>query len=317
MKRTLIVGTIGILVLVACQKDIEIDIAQEAPRLAIYSMLQPDSLVSVWVSHSKSVTDASRIRAVTEAQVIVSSDQGLVETLTLVDSMRGQYRANFAPQPGVAYHLSVTAESYPPAEATTTVPIPVSLADVSYTIVPANKPTQYRDDTNFADTVTRYAFALTFSDPASEKNYYMVSNALQYWGVLGAYQSSEGEWVTEYDTLETIASNHSVDPAVQDLESLTSEPYRGYQDYYFTDELFNGLEYTFDYKAEVDEAFPLSMVVTLTTYHEDAYQYVRTSWQQEYFDDLLFEIVPLAQNIKGGYGIFGSFSYSRVIVELN
>lgn len=305
-------------VLSACVKDIAIEVVPEPPRLAIYSILQPDSLVSVWISQTKSVIDRHPFQAVTNATVIISADNGLTQTLNLVDADRGRYQADFIPQPEVTYRLSVTAEGYPPVEAITTVPSLVSLDNVDYRIIPANKPTDCAEAGACADTVTRYTFALTFSDPVSTRNYYRVSSSLKYRSETSNLESSGGETATVWDTLTTTANNNSVDPVLEGLEALTiDEPYEKYRDYYFTDQLFNGQEYTFAYTSEVEEAFPLSMNITLTQYHKAGYHYLQSIALQEELGDIFSELIPLAQNIQGGYGIFSSFSQDRIVIKLD
>ena len=302
----------------ACERDIFIDIKPETPRLAIYSMIHPDSLVTVWVSHAKSVLDTTRIRAITDAEVIVSSDRGTSQVLTLANSEQGKYRADFAPRPGEMYYLSVTATGYPRAEATTQVPLPVQIEKVRYAVVPAHKASSCGESADCADTVTRYAIALTFRDPASEKNYYEVSSDLNYFGQQVVYDSLAEDWTLVWDTLTTIAYNHSFDPVIDDIGVLIEDQqFQGYRDYWFSDQLFEGGRYTFDYLAETDEAYPIDMVIALRTYHEEAYHYERTSSQQDYYDELFYEPVPLRQNIVGGYGIFGSYSQDTVVVALD
>ncbi|MGB3849964.1 MAG: DUF4249 domain-containing protein [Tunicatimonas sp.] len=310
---------VGVLVAAgACEREVEFDIQPEAPRLAIYAMLQPDSLVSVWVSHSKSVEDSTRIRAVTGAEVTITTDGGASYPLKIINARQGHYRADLRARAGETYHLSVRAGGYPTAEATTRIPEPVVIQSVSHTIVPIGKATTCPEGFNCADTVTRHAIGITFADPAAEKNYYQVSSYLRYLGERYEYDSLEDAYEAFQDTLSTIVYNHSLDPAVDGLDFVVyGALYQGYRDYRFTDRLFDGTHYTFDYTTESDQPDVLGMVVTLTTYHEEAYEYERSSERSEYFDELFYEPVPLRQNIRGGYGIFSSFSQDSVVIALD
>lgn len=318
MQKLRNVFLVGVLIAAgACEREVEFDIQAEAPRLVIYALLQPDSLVSVWVSHSKSVVDSARIRAITGAEVTITTGGGASYPLLLVNARQGHYRADIEARSGETYHLLVQAGGYPTAEAITRVPEPVAIQSASHTIVPVGKAASCPDDFNCADTVTRHAINLTFADPAVEKNYYQVSSYLQYLGERYEYDSLREAYEAITDTLSTIAYNYSLDPAVDGLDDLYyGALYQGYRDYYFTDQLFDGTRYTFDYTAETDRPDLLNMVVTLTTYHEEAYEYERSSERSEYFDDLFYEPVPLRQNIRGGYGIFSSFSQDTVVIEL-
>ena len=307
-----------VIILGACEREIAVDIKREPPRLAVYSLMHPDSLMTVWVSRAKSVLDTTRVRAVASAEVVLSADPGSVQVLTLVNAAQGKYQATVLPQPGAVYHLSVTAEGYPRAEATTQVPWPVGIQEADYAVVPIDKATACLLQENCADTTTHYAVAFTFQDPPAERNYYQVSSTLSYYGERYVYNSLTEEYEVVWDTLTTSTSNYSTDPAVDDIGNLIDKlRYETYSDYYFTDALFDGQRYTFDFSTEINQAMPLKMIITLKTFHPEAYNYQQTSRQQQYYDALFYEPVPLAQNIRNGYGIFSSFSQDSVVIALD
>ena len=303
--------------LAACQKDIVVDIEPEQPRLAIYSMLQPDSLISVYVSSSKSVTDATPLRAIDDAEVTLTVDGLAPQLLTLVDAEQGHYRADFVPQPGVTYQLSVTAPGYPPAEANTQMPRPVAIRQADYTISLTNQVSDCGDRPQCADTITRYAIAITFQDFPSEQNFYEISGSQEYATEQQVYDSLTDDTSTVQITQRGLIYNRSDDPVLQEEVLINDPRYRWPQEFFFTDELFDGTQYTFDYTAESEAKNPLRMVITLTTWHEDAFRYEQTKHYNQYFDVMLYEPIPLHQNIQGGYGIFSSFSQNTVTIELN
>lgn len=316
MRRLLFLGWIGSLL--ACQKEIEIDLAPQSPKLAVYSILQPDSLMAVWVTQTKSIQDNLPVNAVDEATVTVTPEGQSSQVLTLTDADQGRYQADFQPQPGVAYHLSVTAEGYPPVEATTRVPLPVAVQQVNYEAQRLPNPDSCG---GCPDLLVDYRIALTFEDPASQENYYEVVGWMDYLSEYYAYDSVTGALDTlRFSSTERL-NLRSTDPAASSVEEaiVEFEPDRYYyQALRFTDRLFNGNPYTFDFRT-VNNENPTRIKVVLRTYHEAAHRYERAKEAQRAyaFDALLYEPVQLPMNIRGGYGIFSSFSQDSVVIELD
>lgn len=316
MRWLLFVGWIGSLL--ACEKEVALDIAPQPPKLAVYSILQPDSLVSVWITQTKFIKDDLPVDAVDRATVTVTPEGQPPQTLQPVNAQQGKYQADFQPQPGVAYHLSVTAKGYPPVEATTRVPLPVAVQQIKYEAQWLPNPDSCG---GCPDLLVDYRIALTFEDPTSEENYYEVVGWMDYDNEYFVHDSVKNAQDTlRFSSTERL-NLRSTDPAASSVEEaiVEFEPDRYYyQALRFTDRLFNGHRYTFDFRT-VNNENPTRIKVALRTYHEAAYRYERAKEAQRAYayDALLYEPVQIPTNVRGGYGIFSSFSQDSVVIDLD
>ena len=308
------------MLLCGCDKDVEFDIQQESPRLAIYSIINPDSLISVWVTQTKFVLDTGAIRAVDDATVIITPEGQVPRLLMLKDAQRGQYRADFAPQAGITYHLTVSAKGFPPVEATTRVPLPVRMT-LSYDTVRLNVLPWCAGIYNCDSTILRYAMMLTWKDPAPDENFYEVSDHLYYLEPYTEYDSIRDEYISLSDTTVDEPSRTSDDPLVKEPGEVAQEQiyrYRTREEFQFTDQLLGGQTYTFQYNLYSVRLNPVAIAVALRSYHPEAYRYEQGKRDQEAAADFVFsyEPVQIPQNIRGGYGIFSSYSQDEVTIEL-
>ena len=315
--RIVISYVVGSLLL-GCEQDITFDIEQEPPQLAIHAIMHPDSLISVWVTQTKFVLDTAPIRAVSNATVTITPEGQSPQELVLQDAQRGQYRADFSPKPGTTYHLKVVAEGLPVAEATTLVPMPVPIQTVDYTILRTNQTPWCAGLFNCDSAVTQYQIALTFEDPADE-NYYEVINSIQYLTERSAYDPIKDEEYIAVDTTVYLPDQFSNDPAVDPFGEVyvASQRYGNNQALRFSDQLFENRTYTFKYNISNSQLGANRIIITFRTYPTDAYRYLRAKEaQQGNVGGFIYEPVQIPQNIRGGYGIFSSYSQDEVTIEL-
>ena len=304
--------------LLACQTYVEVETDLHAPTLVVYSILQPDSLVAVWVSQTQSVSQNQSPTAVNRAKVTITPEGQAPQTLPLVSAEWGKYQTNFRPQPGVTYQLSVTAEGFPPVTATTRLPRPVAIQELRYAEQSSPNPKTCYD---CPDSLVDYAMRLTFADPPSEENYYELAGWIKEPKEYYIYNSSSS---VPLDTIRynvfTPLAIWSTDPTVNTAEDavLYDEAAQRYLlNIPFDDEIFDGESYTFRFQTVEGEASSL-IKIALRTYHEEAYRYERAKEVQRSYhnEDLFYEPVPIPSNVQGGYGIFGSFSQDTVTLEM-
>ncbi len=296
-----------------------VELAPHAPRLAVYAMLQPDSLAAVWVTQTQSVLDGSPILSAQEAEVVITPEGQAPERLTLVRAEEGKYQGTFRPQAGVTYQLSVSAEGFPPVEASTRVPHPVGVQLSNYwsEMVKTSSACLY-----CSDSVVYHHLSLTFQDPAPEENYYEVMGWMKYPGERYQYDSLLGEYVAISTTNLDRLNFRSDDPVVATVEDavLAAQYDNLYIDNLpFTDQLISGDNYTFRCSV-VDDELTTKLLVLFRNYHPDAYRYERAKEKQQgsnHPDALFYEAVQIPTNVRGGYGIFSSFSQDSVVIELN
>ena len=313
----IIIGVAWALLLWGCDKDVDLDIQREPPRLAVYAIINPDSVISVWVTRTKFVLDAEAIRAVDNATVTITPEGQAPRLLTLKDALRGQYRADFAPQAGVTYYLNVTADGFPPVEATTRVPLPVRTT-LSYDTIRINALPWCAGIYNCDSTILAYTMVLTWKDPAPDENFYEVVDHLYYLEPYTKYDSIRDEYIVLSDTTGDEPSRTSNDPLVRPGEVAQEQNYRTREEFRFTDQLLSGQTYTFQYNLYSVRLNPVAITVALRSYHPEAYRYQQGKRAQETAEgfEFAYEPVQIPQNIQGGYGIFSSYSEDKVIIEL-
>ncbi len=294
-----------------CIEPIDIDVVPEAPRLVIYGALNPDSLVSVWVSQTKEVTDTARVQPVATATVQLSQDGQPPQLLALYDAERGEYRAAFAPEVNATYHLQVRAEGFPDVEATTRILEPTAIQSVTYEPVPTGLAPECDEDTCVA-VYERYRIAVTWTDPNHQENYYEVGGSAYYYEALSRYDSVQDDYIPySVERRQFRMQFFSDDPVLEEFRGPEDDFFRGL---HFSDERFNGQRYTFQY--EVEHTFSADQIgVVLSTLHPDLYRYERSKDGQR--SSGLSRPDQVYQNIIGGYGIFSSVSRDTVMIDLN
>jgi hypothetical protein len=162
-----------ILCISSCIEDITVDLPQYQPKLAVFCVLQPDSLPVLFLNESTSKFDygdtstspSTRMKYINNALVVISNDFNERDTLRLkevIDPFRNEkkyyYEGRLKIEEGRKYYLFVSHEGRQ-ASAETTVPLRP---------VPGNMElNKFEDSRDF--TITMYV-----KDIAGEDNYYHI-----------------------------------------------------------------------------------------------------------------------------------------------
>lgn len=100
--------------LLACTKDLGVDLPYEGDRLVVYGVLSPDSIATLRVSQTYPPTGRYLYgRWVSTAVVRLYEDSILVEQLRHQSDGRYVSASNFKPQPGKLYHYMVSNVGFP------------------------------------------------------------------------------------------------------------------------------------------------------------------------------------------------------------
>lgn len=202
----------------------------------------------------------------------------------------------FVPRPKKSYAIEVFSEDCPPVRANDTLPGLVYI-DAAMIIIPAGID-EYGDETAEAQ--------ITFTDPPYERNYYEL---LLYSMVRG---EPKGYWQHSGDSkiIDPVLINEG------DMDYLPSS-------YFFSDELFDGKEYTLRVRSK-GGGFGPDNGVTLRSVSRSYYLYrkfyTRHAHNQQFqgdFLDIVFMGEPqnMYTNIENGYGIFvGYQETSRILI---
>ncbi len=327
MKRILLyLQALAILTLltVSCEEVIPFKGEKIDPKIVIYSLLQPDSVITVSVAKSHAVFEEKYVpRQITDAVVKLYRDGELLETLTYVP-----------PEPQPEYYSAIPYSKYvsqgvKPAYGSTYM-IEVEMAGMKKAAGEARLPDII--PVIGLDTIENLPVGgnlimeakVRFRDPGGENNFYRIAARCaegMYYGDKSVPWSPEMP-VSIYENDCSYASDN--DPVIspqkeeQDLFGMQIE-----NTYHiFSDELIAGKEYALtlelNHRQPDTDYYEFSLFnFELQSITEDFYMYLRTSSaHMQTFDDYITEPVLVFTNIENGLGVVGAMSSSAVTLKI-
>src|SRR5215217_6711931 len=108
-----------IVLLQACQKDLDIDVPQQGPKLVLNSVNVLGDRIRVQLSHSvSSISSASQDEHnIPNAIIVLFDNDGIADTLNYYPDER-EYTSDIATIQGHVYRLKAIADGYQTVEAT-------------------------------------------------------------------------------------------------------------------------------------------------------------------------------------------------------
>jgi hypothetical protein len=309
---------IMILLTVSCEEEIKFTGEKIDPKIVIYSLLQPDSVIMVSVAKSHAVFEERYVPGqITNAVVKLYRDGVFIETLTYVAPVpQPEYypvmpsskyvSQGVKPVSGSTYRIEVEMAGMKTASGEASLPDLVPIIKVDTT----EQRMEWGDMTLVAK--------VRFSDPGGEENYYrMTARRMD-----GAYYGSKEEpWSAVYE--EDCSYTASNDPVInpQQQEDLFD---MNIQNSYFVfgDELIAGREYGLT--LEIPHRFPDTDYYEFSLFYfelqsitEDLYMYLRSSSAHMQTNDaFITEPVLVYTNIENGLGVVGAMSSSTVTLKI-
>lgn len=301
----------------SCIRDIEFRGSEADPKIVVYSLLQPDSVITVSVARSHTVFDERYVpEQITDAVVRLYQDNVLLGTLTYVapEPQPGYYQVTpyskyvsdeIKPVYGSTYRIEVEEEGLAPVSAETKLPaqVPVIRIDTMETV---------QQEGNVV-LITK----IKFCDPAGTDNLYR----LKVWSKTGVYF---GDKTVPYDPMQPVfVNNMDCSYATSDEPLITPQQEDDVfgmflQNSYnlFTDELISGKEYDLTLKinqvSHNADYFEFSHIyIELQSLTEGLYLYLRSyAAHRQTRENFLAEPVLVYTNIYNGLGVFGALSAS-------
>lgn len=298
---------------VSCETVIDYRGPDAQPKVVIYAVLQPDSLITVLVSESHSVFQLRyQSRQIPDATVRVYRDGVLLETLSYSEpspapdyAPRNPYSSYVSeantPEPGSVYRVEVEVPGLPVAYGEAEVPstVPVTITDTSST------ETGY----GYRELVVKFRFR----DPAGEKNYYRFAAS----GTTGYYYGNKNEPYNPFTPVsvqrQELGYGSLSDPLIApQQEDDIFDMYLQNTYFLFTDDLIPGREYSLrltysgvypdtDYYEFLRARFCLNNITRDLYLHLQSYSaHIQTR------DNFLAEPVPVYTNVVNGLGVVGA-----------
>lgn len=289
--------------LASCTKTVEYKGEITEPMLVVNSIINPDSIIEVFVSESWFFLNESSSDTISDASVKLFS--GETEIAELQYDLNGKYIANdIHPEENINYRIEVNADGYDATSAETSLPNSIPVAGF--------------------DTITRFfedlypdilEVDILINDPAEEDNYYRITGFLETWRwdeySNQYYYWKEELWLSSDDPVITGVENEN------DILGGTYNEYKIFDDAYFSGETYGVTMKTYPgnlYKDHEKDYFKYTF--NLMSLSEGYFKYLRSKTLHEENEENPFvEPVPVYSNVSNGIGFFGGFSCASISFE--
>jgi len=306
---------------VSCEKEIEFKGEALDPKIVVYSVLDPDSIITAGISVSHPIFDPEyTYKQIVNADVKLFEDGVFLESLVYVPLDSGTLNihplsvyasTSHKPVPGKHYRLEVSLNGYKKAVCEASLPAPVDIISVDTSTQRGNDSER---DYNVWNTRIR------FRDPAGEENFYRLILRWSY----GYYSGDKAlPYSAYFPVFVYIQENSYVDtkdpllvPAEENSLFGTDVP----NTYLiFSDELISGKEHELVFNIPqiyqpIDTNYHEFMAITveLQSISRDLYKYLLTYAANSMLEDnFISEPVMVYSNVENGLGAFGACVPSR------
>lgn len=305
----------------ACQKE-NVDIPDTGRKIVVNGLISTDSLINVHISRSEYFTDFDtehHSRDLDSATIRFYNENTCIDSLNhishKVNYQYVYYKSNYwsksvRPLPGKEYKISVNRPGFPEAIASTTIPRLVKIERLDTSRI------------NYYDFGFIMNCRIEFTDPPSEKNYYLINIIrVQLVPYLRHYMAFDCHDPVIEQKLGSSSGTSGSDNIVRDH----------IYGYAFTDKLIEGKKYNLNfsfngslyhgYHGSIYNQNPRTSYIyyfRLISITEEYYKFIQSF---QLFNSVrwnpLAEPVQVYSNINGGYGIFAGAAVSTDSIILH
>ena len=331
MKKYLLVLFLFILAgcFISCEKEVEFKGNITDPLLVMNSILTPDSVVIVHLSHSRFILgDLKPMTNISGATVSLFVNGEEKEQLTY--KTKGIYKATYFPKPGDEIKIEAIAEGFNPIRSQTVIPQNPNMVVTDSTVFMEERKYEnpMQPNTVYISKFRNMKLQLKLTDAVNEENYYFIKATQNY------YQKDKLvlERMVEI-ILSEVLKNNITDSGNIFEDILGDEGYADRTDNLFTDLYVNGKDILFDFSFEewiesatyvngekidddndVEREETVEYIIEIGEISKDMYQYVVSGNKASNSEDAGFsEPVQIHMNIENGIGILGSYNSYRFI----
>lgn len=261
-----------------CEKTVSIDTGDIKPRLALNSLIEPDSIFKVELSRSKSLMDSLQsIDMIKNAKVKVFEDDILKKTI--INSTTGIYSAAFKPKQTSIYRIEVDQPEFGHTLARTGIPPKPVLVSATPTteLTPGSSPRFYK-------------YKIVIRDSGLHRDYYYLRAFLIQKGYTpGAVFSKIAVYDIYSDDRVVVKDDHTLRGIV------------------FDDGAFNGFDYELIVYSPLKITAANPLWFELASITREYYNYLASVIMQNNAGDNPFaEPVIIKSNVENGTGVFGA-----------
>ncbi len=281
--------------MISCEKEVHIPIEFTKSKLVVNALFNTDSLWNIEISASKYIYDTTEIPLINNAQVTVTNSKN--NNIVLTNQGNGIYTSlTEKPEIGELYTLEVSHNDYENVSASNQLPGGIAIQNIGW------------GQQEFLNGELYRKINLTFQDNP-EKEYYLIR-------VSGTFWEKKKDSIT--GKIDSILVRHPMDFVSQNASVTDLNSKMDYNSISFTDDLFNGNNYTFDIllsdyyftgvygKEDIVQTIYISLSRISKEYYwyETSYQAYLNSNEGKFFS----QPVQVYTNIENGLGIFAGFS---------
>jgi hypothetical protein len=306
-KNILIVIALGSILFFGCTKNLNIDIPEHKPRLVLGFIQETGKNLSAQVSKSRGIlaprnpgnpNDGYRV---TDAQVLVYENNILFDTLKYnTNDNAYTTRTNKKFLPGRDYRVTAIASSFNMAEGSAKAPLPIPVSGI----------TRIRNARTNSDGQLLDDLVVNFSDPANERNYYMIRMYTPFFfGGGGGPTYNQTSCIysndIDIDKLDASGNPFSADNCLYGDILIKDDNFNGRQKQLKISVSPNNLQNAID--ITTGRVYrPLFELLQITESH---YKYLRSLQAYDNTVDNPFaEPALVYSNITNGYGVFGIYT---------
>lgn len=308
-KSYLNILLVSLLLFCSCNQVVKIDVPRSENKLVVNSIFNPDSVISLTLSHSEFILENGEFEKIEGATALLLNKEG-VKLDKMSYAGNGIYKSDIKPIPGKTYRIKVSQEGYKTVTSQNKVPAePARIVKVKVN----KKRNNTNDDMPFRD----YDITLTvwLDDPKGSDFY-----EIYFFDKATIIRPSVSDTFVN-KRYHFLRSNEAV---FHEFNAQNPEPTQG-RFLIFDDDLFNEstIKLRFDATTKVTECPPVVCNVThdFTLYirktSEAYYRYNKTVAKQDEQEENPFaEPVFVYDNIKNGLGIFAGFNVSTYHIKI-
>lgn len=298
------VSLLGVVLILACTKEVAVDIPQQEILPVVNGIFKPDSLITIELGKTRGILDNVR-SGIDDAQIILLENGAQIDTLKFTD---GVYESKTTPNTNQTYALEINIPNFETVYAKDKIPTPPSFESIVF----ENNTAVDEEGEPLSN------LQLIIRDDGSTEDYYEL--------LLKTYSATL--------ELETGSTLFSFNPAFARKNDIVLENENilelfDFVNPVFSDELFNGTNYVMNvkYYNGVIDVFDandqlittitnLDLVIELRHVSKDYYTYKKRLLQhlESQFNDIwdgVGEPAPMFTNIQNGLGIFAGYNTAR------
>lgn len=294
-----------------CTKEIEFDEQDIAPRIVVNSLFTNDSIWAAHISRSVGVLETTSYTTIDNATVNIFDDNAnLVTTLTHQGDGLYTSPSGATPQANQSYTIEASASGYESVNASNSIPSAVPIYQLD-TVTSTN-----------SDGETILEATITFQDPPSVSNYYMLEVL-----VTGTWINNEWEWdpVANEWVADTIEFREPLQISCDDInvETVNRFNFGGFENTYLylmlKDQNFDGENYALTFTvinyAELKD-MDLFGEIRLVNTSEEYFNYLKSfNLYQRTINNPFSTPVQVYSNVNNGMGIFAGGTLTSWTVQ--